>query len=541
MENKMEKLKLFVDTLADTADNSSSLILKKVLELYCNQNQCIHHFSDNHKKELFTLLIDCKISYCINDFNDILSTLQNEFAYSNIACVMEILYNLFNDYIVKEGESLDEDLLKAELLKLCVICLDIPDKVIPILSEQEFNSTEKYKENCNSNIRLTEQSLKFYLTCLLSPVKRYIVKKISAKVVIMISCRLGNFSWTNQNVKKLSNQIIQSLCQISNQKNISTILSGTTDPSNQLLLFQDGLLGTILTNLSAYFNQDKWEKNLTVKHSFLWCLTKVKYPYLDKHIQKLIPPLLIMMDSFKQNEKILGVTSTQYLIDNVNPSILLLYNHALVIYDTLFKMLYSSNEILYEICLPVLESILLVIERKPGDICSVEYTKWDTCFEKIFNNAEYANNVTIKRIFLKAMEKFIKHLNGNSIKHFDNILSTVAYSLQHPDGQKEEARFHALAVLKEAMSSCWPIIPKYVDTIFKILIKLLVDLNYPGLTIKAEIKLTLLEKIYEILVLLKDCDKLNFNETLKTLTMIKYEPQFTYIQEMLLKLSNESF
>jgi len=41
MENKMEKLKLFVDTLADTADNSSEkllLILKKVLELYCKKS-----------------------------------------------------------------------------------------------------------------------------------------------------------------------------------------------------------------------------------------------------------------------------------------------------------------------------------------------------------------------------------------------------------------------------------------------------------------------------------------------------------------------
>lgn len=528
----MNDLFTYIEGNVASGTNSVSVVVEGVLNICCKQGRCI----SKDVKTLEKLAAFIRKSNVANLLQVIQDMEQFRIPREHYLCIMELICTIM---LVKKEElkNLDDTEFR-NLQNAALICLTVSDKLYPLYSELEFSTRQDFEQNVRMNANLTYVCLKVYSILIalsedhckesskVDVISKRLIQRTCVQAIICISCRRGKFSWTNEEINALCNKLINKICFYNEINTVSKLLCGIDEKGK----YFEGYFGKVLDKVSVYFTKDAWRKRLTVKHIFLWCITNVKYPHLDDHISKIVPPLLLMIESLDSDEKVVGVTTLIYVLNNVNSSSLVTFNHADVLYESVFKFLYSNNDTLYEICLPSLEKILLVIDRKPSLIRGVEYTRWDQCFIKILENLQFTNKLTTRRIFIKGVLSFVKQLEGNIIKHFQSIISNISVCLEYPDGILEQSRFCALEVLIESIKSCWPIIPKHLDVLYKMLLKFLVNLNFPGLLCSTETKNKLTLNVVDIFKMLRSCSQDKFDEVSREILSGELDSEFQVIK-----------
>ena len=528
----MNDLVAYIERNAASGKNSVLVVVEGVLNICCKQGRCI----SEDVKTVEKLAVFIKESSVANFLLVVQDMEQLRIPKEHYLCIMELICIVM---LVKKEELKNlDDIEFKNLQNTAMICLTVSDKMYPLYSELEFSTRQDFENNVRMNANLTRVCLKVY--CILitlweehckesskvDVMSKRLIQRTCVQAIICISCRRGKFSWTNEEINALCNKLVNKICFYNEVNTVSELLCGIDEKGK----YVGGYFWEVLDRISVYFTKDAWRKSLTVRHAFLWCITNVKYPHLDDHISKIVPPLLLMMESLDNDEKVVGVTTLMFVLNNVNSSSLLTFNHADVLYESLFKFLYSNNDTLYEICLPSLEKILLVIDRKPSLIRGVEYTRWDQCFIKILENLQFTNKLTTRRIFIKGVLSFVKRLEGNTIKHFQRIISNISVCLEYSDGILEKSRFCALEVLSESIKSCWPIIPKHLDVLYKMLLKFLVNLNFPGLSCSIETKNELTLNVIDIFKLLRSCSRDRFDEVSREILSGELDSEFQVIK-----------
>ena len=469
---------------------------------------------------------------------------------SHLPCIFQVFHVLYKQFF-KEFFNGDDNDNNAAFTKTSVAiiekCLQLPDMLFPVLCEDECASETTYKHNLEMNPVVLASFFRFYMSMLSLELntdnkqyelehssvefQKFLLKKTIAKSLILACSRIDNHPWTNDGLRSICSNLVEMLCAYTKHKTVSSLLSGINKDISHVL-FPNGLLEVVLQKLS--FQKDTWKKQLPLKHALIWCITKVRYPYLSQHIPAIVPALLLLTDDYDVENKLLGISSLQYLVEGVNPADLRLYNHADVIYDALFAQLYSSSDRIYEISFPCLLKVLFVLESKPSDIIGIKFSKWDTCFEKILQNVEYTNKLSTRRILLKIIPDFICQMGGNVIKHLDRIINVVVLSLEFNDGKSEEARLHAVKVLFEVVKRSWSVLQTYESIILKCLLKFLVGLNTPDTLMCSDVLKNELEnKTLDILMLLRICCGKTFDQKLKEVIDVKVNARFVVVQKKL--------
>ncbi|XP_010776816.1 TELO2-interacting protein 2, partial [Notothenia coriiceps] len=104
-----------------------------------------------------------------------------------------------------------------------------------------------------------------------------------------------------------------------------------------------GILGRILDILQPQLTKDLWHRYEAVKLVFAWTLLQVTRPSLSPHLSRLLPPSLLLTDHFRQENCILGVRCLHHIVLNTPAADLRQFNRAEVLYQALFKHLYSTD------------------------------------------------------------------------------------------------------------------------------------------------------------------------------------------------------
>ena len=506
------------------------IVQKKCLCGDCLYDKEVSHLDRFLKKR-------CSIKDTLEDTLNTLKTLHlQEELRSHFPCILIVLQRVLNSISHSTNFSIEfmSPSIQKQFSGIAVIVCALPDVCYPLKLKHDSDSDKEFEVNHQLNPKLAKQCLNYYWQLLhlgtaecnestidhLQKYKSWIIKQSCWHLMLFVCSRLGRFSWTNPELQEMCEKTLNILCKITGHKDVRELLAGST--SNERIILGDGVFGRFLDHLSLVFTKDNWRKNLTWKHSLIWCITKIKYPNLGKHVPKIVPFLLLMVDDYVNNNKILGITTLVYVINNVNASDMNLYGHGKVVYEALFSQLYSGDSNIFELTLPCLNKILNFIEPNSDCVSSFSWTLWDKTVEKIIQNIECSNNIQTRQVLLKLLPLFVESMGLNCAKHTNSIFKALQFVLLLPDTEEEKSRFYALRVYQKVIKHTWTIIRRYQVPLLKTHIKLFLDISSME-SICPILKRKFEELIMENLLLLRLCCGQEFDTLLSETEKVSVE------------------
>ncbi|XP_040012394.1 uncharacterized protein tti2 isoform X2 [Xiphias gladius] len=129
-----------------------------------------------------------------------------------------------------------------------------------------------------------------------------------------------------------------------------------------------GILGGVLDFLQPQLTKDSWQRCEAVKLVFAWTLLQVTRPSLSPHLPRFLPPSLLLIDHYRPENCMLGVRCLHHIVLNTPDADLRQFNRAEVLYQALFKHLYTTEAAVIQPVLSCLLDLLLVLEKPPSSL-----------------------------------------------------------------------------------------------------------------------------------------------------------------------------
>ncbi|XP_004855460.1 TELO2-interacting protein 2 isoform X2 [Heterocephalus glaber] len=265
----------------------------------------------------------------------------------------------------------------------------------------------------------------------------------------------------------------------------------------------------ILGLLKPTLNKESWKNNPAVKHVFSWTLQQVTRPWLNQHLERILPPSLLISDDYQTENKILGVRCLHHIVLNVPVADLLQYNRAQVLYHAIFNHLYMPEYHLIEAVLLCLLDLFPVLEKAQhwkGDAARTT-THCDEVLQLILTHMEPEHRLLLRRTYARNLPAFVRRLGILTVRHLKRLERVIIGYLEVYDGPEEEARLKILETLKLVMQYSWPRISCRLVVLLKALLKLICDVaRDPSLT-PEPVKNALLQEATDGLILLDRCSR----------------------------------
>lgn len=260
----------------------------------------------------------------------------------------------------------------------------------------------------------------------------------------------------------------------------------------------------ILEKLKHRLHKNNWKRNPGMVFVYQYCLHSVRHPFLENYLQLILPVALNLTDDYMMPNKITGVQCLHHIINNVTPTLLRWNGYAEVIYDALHHQLYHHDPILVPLLHHSIIDILAVVEPppwKPENV--IKMSRYHDVFVLILNNLQIENQILLRRAFSENVSLFIEALGPSAIRHLKILVPVISNYLEISDGPEELTRLNILEAMKATILVAWPRIEHHLETIFRLLLKLMLDVTDHNSTTTDVAKLEIINKSQQCLVLVK--------------------------------------
>ena len=352
-----------------------------------------------------------------------------------------------------------------------------------------------------------------YISMKKSLIKSTLKSCIDELAFVMLQ-HIGKHSWTSTETTVEAQNLLTFLCKLTCSTGIESLLSGTENVKatekapagcNSMATFPNGIAQLVLENVCLKFVNGGWKRDTSLAHIITYITTNMKFPNLKAYIKVIVPLLLEVIGDYRSENQVLGIECLRYLIENVTASDLNLYNHGALIYQALFKLLYGTKPPTLRVLLPCLHRILYVLEPFPERLEPCRPSKWDEVLQKLVTNLEYENCSEAREILVSNLSSFMNSMGINCARYLLSILRTTSFCLEMYDGKDGRIRKQGLNVLKALVTTCWPVMWRYLGSVIKITLQVVIDTSMKGALVEEEAKIIIKEKSKEILILLSEC------------------------------------
>ncbi|XP_044081340.1 TELO2-interacting protein 2 [Neovison vison] len=308
--------------------------------------------------------------------------------------------------------------------------------------------------------------------------------------------------WTSPRSRDVAGEVLALLLRVTQCGSVAGFLHGENED-------EKGRFTLIMELLKPDLNKESWKNNPATKHVFSWTLQQVTRPWLNQHLERILPPSLLISDDYQTENKILGVYCLHHIVLNVPAADLLQYNRAQVLYHALFSHLYTPEYNLIQAVLLCLLDLFPVLEKglhwKGG--AARPSTHCDEVLRLILTHMEPEHRLLLRRTYARNLPAFVKRLGILTVRHLKRLERVIISYLEVYDGPEEEARLKILETLKLLMQYAWPRISCRLVVLLKALLKLICDVaRDPNLT-PEPVKNALLEEATDCLILLDHCSQ----------------------------------
>lgn len=242
-----------------------------------------------------------------------------------------------------------------------------------------------------------------------------------------------------------------------------------------------GILGGVLDVLRPQLTKDSWQRCEAVKLVFAWTLLQVTRPSLSPHLHLLLPPSLLLNDHYRPENCMLGVRCLHHIVLHTPAADLRQFNRAEVLYQALFKHLYTTEAAVIQPVLSCLLDLLLVLEKPPSSLAPSsprrKTCRHDDVLRLVLTHMEAENKVALRRVYAAALPPYIDRMGVAVCRHLRRLERVVLGYLEVTDPPEETSRLKILEVLQKTSRAAWPRMACRVDVLLRCLLKLLVDVS----------------------------------------------------------------
>ncbi|XP_059193178.1 TELO2-interacting protein 2 [Centropristis striata] len=242
-----------------------------------------------------------------------------------------------------------------------------------------------------------------------------------------------------------------------------------------------GILGGVLDVLQPQLTKDSWQRCESVKLVFAWTLLQVTRPSLSPHLSRLLPPSLLLNDHYRPENCMLGVRCLHHIVLNTTAADLRQFNRAEVVYQALFKHLYSTEPAVIQLVLSCLLDVLLVLETPPSSLgpssSRRKSCRHDDVLRLVLTHMEAENKVALRRVYAAALPPYVDRMGVAVCRHLRRLQRVLLGYLEVSDPPEETSRLKILQVLQKTCRAAWPRMESRVDMLLCCLLKLLVSVS----------------------------------------------------------------
>ncbi|XP_052607913.1 TELO2-interacting protein 2 isoform X2 [Peromyscus californicus insignis] len=328
------------------------------------------------------------------------------------------------------------------------------------------------------------------------------LRHLAGPMYVFATTHRSERPWTSPRSQHVADEVLSLLLGVTECSSVAGFLCGENEDDR-------GSFAAVLGLLKPHLNKESWKNNPAVKHVFSWTLQQVTQPWLSQHLEKILPPSLLISDDYQTENKILGVQCLHHIVVNVPAADLLQYNRAQVLYHALFNHLYMPEHDLIQAVLLCLLDLFPVLEKAlhwKGDAARAT-THCHDVLQLILTHMEPEHRLLLRRTYARNLPAFVKKLGILTVRHLKRLEKVIIGYLEVYDGPEEETRLKILETLKLVMQYTWPRISCRVVVLLKALLKLICDVaRDTSLTTEAT-KSALLQEATDCLILLDHCSE----------------------------------
>ncbi|XP_043968201.1 TELO2-interacting protein 2 isoform X2 [Gambusia affinis] len=250
------------------------------------------------------------------------------------------------------------------------------------------------------------------------------------------------------------------------------------------------ILGGVMDILQPQLTRESWRRCAALKLQFSWTLLQVTRPFLSPFLPRLLPPSLLLNDDYRPENCMLGVRCLHHIVLNTPAAELRQFNRAEVLYQALFRHLYTSEAAVIQLVLSCLLDLLLVLEKPPSSDCRRKPCRHDDVLHLVLTHMEAEHKVALRRVYSSALPLYVERVGVAVCRHLRRLLPVLLGYLEVGDPPEESVRLKMLEVLQSTIRLAWPRMASRTNVLLRCLLRLLVDVTAdPGLSDSVRLQL----------------------------------------------------
>ncbi|KAM5310959.1 TELO2-interacting protein 2 isoform 1-T2 [Glossophaga mutica] len=332
--------------------------------------------------------------------------------------------------------------------------------------------------------------------------RKTVLRHLAGPIYIFAVTHSLEQPWTRPPSQDVAGEVLALLLQVTECGSVAGFLHGENED-------EKGRFAVVLGLLKPDLNKESWKTNPATKHVFSWTLQQVTGPWLNQHLERILPPSLLISDDYQTENKVLGVHCLHHIVLNVPAADLLQYNRAQVLYHALFNHLYTPEHRLVQAVLLCLLDLFPVLEKAlhwKGDAARPT-AHCDEVLQLILTHMEPEHRILLRRTYARNLPAFVRRLGILTVRHMKRLERVILGYLEVYDGPEEEARLKILETLKLLMQYTWPRVSCRLAVLLKALLKLVCDVARDRSLTPEPVKSALLESATDCLILLDHCSQ----------------------------------
>ncbi|XP_061448713.1 TELO2-interacting protein 2 isoform X2 [Rhineura floridana] len=278
-----------------------------------------------------------------------------------------------------------------------------------------------------------------------------VLRQVAGPVYLFAITHVAERLWTTPRTRSMAQELLDGLLRASDCQSVPEFLRGAYEG-------KEGWFAAVMQCLKPGLTKETWQHNPATKHVFSWTLQQVTRPWLGHHLEKVLPPSLLLSDDYRVENKILGVQCLHHIIQNVPAADLCQFNRVQVVYHALSNHLYSKEAQLMQVVLLCLLDLLPIVEkalqRLPHD--SQLAAPSTEVLRLVLTHMESEHQLSLRRVYARNLPAFVERLGIQVARHLKRLQQVIVGYLEVSDRPEEAARLATLETLKRIIQHAWP-------------------------------------------------------------------------------------